>query len=182
MTTHIICDYLHFVKCKNGGFIMCKLLKEGFELLNDKDKINFVFDQVGFDDDKEYSYAWDFVGHLFDPIWCAGGFSYWDFYMEQAIDEEYNFCQIIQAFEERGYTANYYKQLNIGEVFVFLCQCVLEDKINEFSDEDFFPDDKENFLYSLYAIGEEYRLDGLKEVCLQRAEKAGFKDSDEVWA
>lgn len=182
MTTHIICDYLHFVKCKYGGFIMCKLLQEGFELLNDKDKINFVFDQVGFDDDKEYSEIWDFVGWLFDPVWRAGGFSYCNFYMEKAIDEEYNFCQILQAFEERGYTASYYKQLNIGEVFAFLCQCVLEDEINEFVDEDFFQDAKENFLYSLYAIGEEYGLENLKKVCSQRAEKAGFKDHDEVWA
>lgn len=165
-----------------GGFIMCKLLKEGFELLNDKDKINFVFDQVGFDDDKEYSNIWDFVEWLFDPVWCSDGLPYCDFYMEQAISEEYNFCQILQAFEDRGYTVSYYKQLKLWEVFTFLCQCELEDKINEFFNEDFFKDDKENFLYSLYAIGEEHGLENLKKACLQRAEKAGFKDSDEVWA
>lgn len=165
-----------------GIFIMCKLLKEGFELLNDKDKINFVFDQVGFDDDKDYSYTWDFVGWLFDQVRCSGGLPYCDFYMEKAISEEYNFCQILQAFEDRGYTVSYYKQLKLWEVFTFLCQCELEDKINEFFDEDFFPDDKENFLYSLYAIGEEHGLENLKKVCLQRAEKAGFKDHDEVWA
>lgn len=161
---------------------MCKLLQEGFELLNDKDKINFVFDQVGFDDDKEYSNIWEFVGWLFDPIWCSSGLSYCDFYMEKAIDEEYNFCQILQAFEDRGYTANFYKQLRLWEVFIFLCECELEDEINDFFDEGFFPDDKENFLYSLYAIGEEYGLENLKEACLQRAEKVGFKDHNEVWA
>lgn len=155
---------------------MCKLLEDGLKLLDKKDRLNYVLNEINFNDSKEDIYVWDFVGHLFDPIWCDGGFFYYDFYIEKAINEEYDFCQILQAFEDRGYTAEFYKQLNLGEVYLFLCECELEDRINFYFYEDFYSTDKENFIASLYAIGRDYGLENLKNVCIQRAEKAGFKD------
>lgn len=79
---------------------MCKLLDYGLELLDDEEGLNYALDEVGFDDDTEYSYTWELVSQLFEYPWIA--------------------------------------------------------------------------------VGDEYKLDGLKKVCLQRAEKAGFKNFEKV--
>lgn len=94
---------------------------------------------------------------------------------EKEVNEGYDFCDIINVFEDRGYTSEFYKKLYTEQVHVFLCECELEDRINFYFDEDFYSTDKENFIASLYAIGRDYGLENLKKVCIQRAKKAGFK-------
>lgn len=159
---------------------MCKLLDYGLELLDDEEGLNYALDEVGFDDDTEYSYTWELVGQLFESAWLDGSLTFSTLQAEKDINEEYDFCQILQAFEDRGYTSEFYKKLYTEQVHIFLCECELEDKIDFYFNADFYPDDKFNFLASLYAVGDEYKLDGLKEVCIQRAEKAGFKDFKKI--
>ena len=159
---------------------MFKLLDYGLNLLDDKEGLNYALDEVGFDDDIEYSYTWELVGQLFHSAWLDGSLTFSTLQAEKDINEEYDFCQILQAFEDRGYTSEFYKQLYTEQVHIFLCECELEDKIDFYFNADFYPDDKFNFLASLYAVGDEYKLDGLKNVCIQRAEKAGFKNFEKV--
>lgn len=155
---------------------MCKLLDYGLELLDDEEGLNYALDKVGFDDDKDYSYTWELVSQLFEYPWIDGSLTMNRYKAAEEIEREYGFDSAIQAFEDRGYTSEFYKKLYTEQVHVFLCECELEDKINFYFDEDFYLTDKENFIASLYAIGRDYGLESLKEVCIQRAEKAGFKD------
>lgn len=159
---------------------MCKLLDYGLELLDDEEGLNYALDKVGFDDDKDYSYTWELVSQLFEYPWIDGSLTMNRYKAAEEIEQEYGFDSVIQAFEDRGYTSEFYKKLYTEQVHIFLCECELEDKIDFYFDEDFYSTDKENFIASLYAVGDEYKLDGLKEVCIQRAKKAGFKDFEKV--
>lgn len=161
-------------------FIMCKLLDYGLELLDDEEGLNYALDKVGFDDDKDYSYTWELVGQLFESAWLDGSLTFSTLQAEKDINEEYDFCGIINAFEDRGYTSEFYKKLYMEQVHIFLCECELEDRINELSEQDFYPGDKFNFLAALYAIGLDYGLKNLQEICIQRAEKAGLKDFKKI--
>lgn len=169
-----------FCKVQYGGFIMCKLLDYGLDLLDDEEGLNYALDKVGFDDDKEYSYTWELVSQLFEYPWIDGSLTMNRYKAAEEIEREYGFDSVIQAFEDKGYTSDFYKQLYTEQVHIFLCECELEDKIDFYFNADFYPDDKFNFLSSLYAVGDEYKLDGLKNVCIQRAEKAGFKDFKKI--
>lgn len=161
-------------------FIMCKLLDYGLELLDDEEGLNYALDKVGFDDDKDYSYTWELVSQLFEYPWIDGSLTMNRYKAAEEVEREYGFDCAIQAFEDKGYTLEFYRQLSMEQVHIFLCECELEDKIDFYFNADFYPDDKFNFLASLYAVGDEYKLDGLKEVCIQRAEKAGFKDFKKI--
>lgn len=134
----------------------------------------------GLDDDKDYSYTWELVGQLFEYPWIDGSLTMNRYKAAEEIEREYGFDSVIQAFEDRGYTSEFYKKLYTEQVHIFLCECELEDRINFYFNADFFPDDKFNFLASLYAIGLDYGLENLKEVCIQRAKKAGFKDFKKI--
>ena len=169
-----------FCKVQYGGFIMCKLLDYGLDLLDDEEGLNYALDEVGFDDDVEYSYTWELVSQLFEYPWIDGSLTMNRYKAAEEVEREYGFDCAIQAFEDRGYTSEFYRQLSMEQVHIFLCECELEDKIDFYFNADFFSDDKENFLHSLYAIGEEYRLENLKNICIQRAKKAGFKDFEKV--
>lgn len=159
---------------------MCNLLDYELDLLDDEEGLNYALDEVGFDDDTEYSYTWELVSQLFKYAWMDGSIAFNRYKAAEEIEREYGFDSVIQAFEDKGYTSEFYKQLYTEQVHIFLCECELEDKIDFYFNADFYPDDKFNFLASLYAVGDEYKLDGLKEVCIQRAEKAGFKDFKKI--
>lgn len=159
---------------------MCKLLDYGLKLLDDEEGLNYALDEVGFDDDKDYSYTWELVSQLFTPAWLDGSLTFSTLQAEKEVNEGYDFCDIINVFEDRGYTSEFYKKLYTEQVHVFLCECELEDRINFYFDEDFYSTDKENFIASLYAIGRDYGLENLKKVCIQRAKKAGFKTFEKV--
>lgn len=155
---------------------MCKLLDYGLELLDDEESLNYALDKVGFDDDKDYSYTRELVSQLFEYPWIDGSLTMNRYKAAEEIEREYGFDSVIQAFEDRGYTSEFYRKLYTEQVHIFLCECELEDRINFYFDEDFYSNDKENFVASLYAIGRDYGLQNLKKVCIQRAKKAGFKD------
>lgn len=77
---------------------MCKLLDYGLELLDDEEGLNYALDEVGFDDDVEYSYTWELVSQLFEYPWIDGSLTMNRYKAAEEVEREYGFDCAIQAF------------------------------------------------------------------------------------